>query len=326
VLVLVTGGAGYIGSNVVRRLIESGHEPVVLDDLNTGRRAAVGTAQLIVGDVGDASLLDRLFSERTYEAVLHFAALKSVEESARDPIRYFDNNVARTITLLGAMDRAGVRRFVYSSSAAVYGEPEVLPVSESAPMQPLNPYGESKRLVEVVLGWAHRRGQIHYAALRYFNAAGADEDGTLGEDWSHATNLVPVVMRAALRRGPAVRIFGDDYPTPDGTALRDYVHVTDLAVAHVLALEALSDNDAPLVLNLGTGQAASVLEVIEATSAIAGVDVPTERSARRPGDAPAIWADASLAAERLGWRAERNLEDIIRTAWKWHTSNTADVV
>lgn len=323
---LVTGGAGYIGSNVVRRLLETGHEPVVLDNLNTGRRDAVGPARLIVGDVGDASLLDRLFSERSYEGVMHFAALKSVEESLQDPIRYFDTNVARTVTLLGAMHRAGVRRLVYSSSAAVYGEPEALPVSESAPMQPLNPYGESKRLVEVMLDWAHRRELLQYAALRYFNAAGADEDGSLGEDWSQATNLIPLVLRAALRHGPAVRIFGDDYPTPDGTALRDYVHVTDLAVAHVLALEALSANGLPLVLNLGTGQGSSVREVIEMTRRIAGVDVPSEPAPRRPGDAPAIWADASLAAERLGWRAERDLEDIIRTAWRWHASNTGDVV
>jgi UDP-glucose 4-epimerase len=326
VLVLVTGGAGYIGSNVVRGLLERGHEPVVLDSLITGRRASVRPDLLIVGDVGDAALLDRVLSERHYDAVLHFAALKSVEESIRDPIRYFDHNVGRTVTLLSAMDRAGVRRLVYSSSAAVYGEPEVLPVSESAPLHPLNPYGESKRQVEVMLDWAHRCGRLQYAALRYFNAAGADEDGSLGEDWTHATNLVPLVLRAALRRGPAVRIFGDDYPTPDGTALRDYVHVTDLAAAHILALEALSDNEAPLVLNLGTEHASSVLEVIDMTTKVGGVEVPTEHAARRPGDAPAMWADASLAAARLGWRAERNLEDIIRTAWRWHASNAGKAV
>jgi UDP-glucose 4-epimerase len=326
VLVLVTGGAGYIGSHVVRALLERGHEPVVLDSLISGRRAAVGPARLIVGDVGDAALLGRLFSDQTYDAVLHFAALKSVEDSVRDPIRYFEHNVARTITLLGAMDRAGVPRFVYSSSAAVYGAPEVLPVTELAPMHPLNPYGESKRLVEVMLAWAHRRGLFQYAALRYFNAAGADEDGSIGEDWSQATNLIPLVLRAALRRGPPVRIFGDDYSTPDGTALRDYVHVTDLATAHVLALDALSEAEAPLVLNLGTEQAASVLEVIDMTRRISGLDVPAERAGRRPGDMPAIWADASLARERLGWQAERTLEDIIRTAWRWHASNAGDSV
>ena len=320
-LVLVTGGAGYIGSHVVRKLLERGHEPVVLDNLATGRRDAVGPARLIVGDVGDAPLLDRVFSDATYDAVLHFAALKSVEESVQYPIRYFEHNVARTITLLAAMDRAGVSSLVYSSSAAVYGDPETLPVTESAPLAPLNPYGESKRVVEAMLGWAHGRGRLAYAALRYFNAAGADEGGSIGEDWTHATNLIPIVLRAAMRRGPPVRIFGDDYPTPDGTALRDYVHVTDLAVAHVLALEALPHAEAPIVVNLGTEHASSVLDVIAMTRAIAGVDVPAERAPRRVGDMPAMWADASLARELLGWRAERTLEDIVRTAWRWHSSD-----
>ncbi|MCA1570179.1 MAG: UDP-glucose 4-epimerase GalE [Chloroflexi bacterium] len=316
--VLVTGGAGYIGAHVVRELIERGHRPVVLDNLSTGRINAVRDVELVVGDVGDDRLLTQLCTGHAFEAVMHFAALKSVDESNRDPARYFDVNVAKTVALLRVMHATGIGRLVYSSSAAVYGDPDSLPVNEEALLRPMNPYGETKRLVELMLRWMHESTGLRHAALRYFNAAGAREDASIGEDWTQATNLIPLVMKAVLRRGPPIKILGTDYPTPDGTAVRDYVHVVDLAAAHVLALERLADADEPLTVNLGTGQGSSVQEVIEATERISGRPVPAVPSARRIGDMPAMWADASRARELLGWRAERGLDDIIGTALRWH--------
>jgi UDP-arabinose 4-epimerase len=317
--VLVTGGAGYIGSHVVQALAERGHEPIVVDDLSTGHRDSVPEARLIVADCGDRDGMLAILEEHRPEAVIHFAAIKSVEESVSDPLRYFDRNINVTVSLLQAMDGAGVRGFVYSSSAAVYGVPDRLPVSEDAPLHPLNPYGESKRIVETMLEWIGRSGSVDYAALRYFNAAGAADDGSRGEDWSGATNLIPLVMRAALGAGPAVRVFGSDYPTPDGTAIRDYIHVVDLAEAHVRAVECLAGGQRSLVLNLGTGRGASVGEVIAAASRAAGREVPVEYGPRRPGDMPAIWADPSRAEAVLGWRAKRDLDDIVASAWRWHS-------
>jgi UDP-glucose-4-epimerase GalE len=231
--------------------------------------------------------------------------------------------VGKTLGVLEAMQRASVSSFVYSSSAAVYGAPDDLPVSERAPLRPTNPYGESKRLVELMLGWLTAAGAIRSAALRYFNAAGAAEDGSIGEDWSHATNLIPLVMKAALGVGPALRVFGTDYPTPDGTAIRDYVHVVDLAEAHVRAVEALADGAPSMVLNLGTGQGASVAEVLHATERASGRPVPVEYVSRRAGDVAAIWADCSRAADTLGWRATRGLDEIVRSAMRWHSGGPA---
>ena len=319
--VLVTGGAGYIGSHVVRELRGHGHEPVVLDDLSTGRRAAVHDVELVVGDIGDGALLAELFASHSIDAVMHFAALKSVDDSVHDPARYFDVNVARTVVLLRAMQSAGIDRLVYSSSAAVYGEPETLPVTESATLRPLNPYGETKRLVELMLPWLHESRGMRYAALRYFNAAGAHEDSSLGEDWTKATNLIPLVMKAVLQRGAPVSVLGTDYPTPDGTAIRDYVHVVDLAIGHVLALERLARWPEPIVVNLGTGRGTSVQDVIAATERISGLPVPAVRGPRRAGDMPAIWADVSRARDVLGWRAQRGLDEIIETALGWHSSH-----
>jgi UDP-glucose 4-epimerase len=319
VRVLVTGGAGYIGSHAVQALTQRGHEPVVVDDLSTGHRGSVPEVRLIVADCGDRGVMDSILRDERPDAVIHFAALKSVEESVADPARYFDHNVGKTIALLESMHAAGVRRFVYSSSAAVYGVPDELPIREDAPLRPLNPYGESKRTVETMLDWIARAGRIDYAALRYFNAAGAADDGSRGEDWSAATNLIPLVMKAALGATPAIRVFGTDYPTPDGTAIRDYVHVADLAEAHVRALECLAAGERSFVVNLGTGHGASVAEVIAATARVSGRDVPVEYAPRRPGDMPAIWADSSQAAAILGWRATRDLDDIVSSAWRWHS-------
>ena len=318
--VLVTGGAGYIGSETVRLLTARGHEPVVLDTLERGHRAAVDTAPLIVGSVADAGLVESTLRDHRIEAVVHFAALKSVEASFVDPAGYFGTNVGGTFALLGAMGRAGVSDLVYSSSCAVYGTPSDLPVRETSELRPENPYGETKLLVERALPWFAGAG-IRSISLRYFNAAGAAFDGRNGEDWTDAPNLVPVVIKAALGRGPAVRILGSDYPTPDGTAIRDYVHVADLAEAHLLAVEALAGGLPSTTVNLGTGQGSSVREVIEAVGAAAGRPVPVIEAPRRLGDPAAIWADPDRAEAALGWRARHRLDAIVETAWRWHSTH-----
>lgn len=319
--ILITGGAGYIGSLTARHLAEAGHDPVVFDDLRNGHRAAVGSLPLIVGDVRDVDLVAETIERHRIDAVIHFAALKSVEDSVRDPGAYFDDNVGGTLAVLRAMARTGVRRIVFSSSCAVYGMPASLPVTESSPIRPMNPYGETKAMSERLLPWFESSYAIRSAALRYFNAAGAAEDGSAGEDWTGAQNLIPVVLRTAAGRQPDVRIFGTDHPTPDGTAIRDYVHVLDLAEAHRCALETIDRDDVSLTVNVGTGVGASVREVLEAARRITGREIPAEEAPRRAGDPPAIWADTTFASERLGWRATRGLDDIVRSAWAWHTSH-----
>jgi UDP-glucose-4-epimerase GalE len=318
--VLVTGGAGYIGSHTVRRLVDLGHRVTVLDTLEHGSAAAVQTARLVVGSVLDRPLVASLLGREGIDAVVHFAAYKSVEESIAEPGRYFENNVAGSLALLESCRAAGVGRFVFSSSCAVYGTPDQLPVAEDAALRPDNPYGESKRIVEDMLRWYGSSHHLRYASLRYFNAAGASSDGRLGEDWTGAANLVPIVLKTALGRGPAVRIFGTDYPTPDGTAVRDYVHVDDLADAHVAALEYLAAGGAPLTVNLGTGRGSSVLEVLEAARRASGAPVPAVAARRRPGDPAAVWADPRLAREVLGWTARHGLDEIVASAYRWHAS------
>jgi UDP-glucose 4-epimerase len=320
VRVLVTGGAGYIGSETVRLLAARGHEPVVLDTLERGHRAAVEAAPLVVGSVTDGGLVERVLREHAIESVIHFAALKSVEASFGDPAGYFATNVGGSFALLGAMTRAGLANLVYSSSCAVYGTPSDLPVRETSELRPENPYGETKLLVERALRWFDEPG-IRSVSLRYFNAAGAASDGRHGEDWTDAPNLVPVVIKAALGRGPAVRVLGSDYPTPDGTAIRDYIHVADLAEAHVLAVEALAGGLGSTILNLGTGRGSSVQEVVDAVARIGGRPVPTVDAPRRAGDPAAIWADAGRAAAVLGWRARHDLDTIVETAWRWHSTH-----
>jgi UDP-glucose 4-epimerase len=317
--ILVTGGAGYIGSETARRFVGAGHDVVVLDDLRRGHRAAVEGIPLIVGDVRDVDLVTDTLRRERIEAIVHFAALKSVEESVADPGSYFDVNVGGTLAVLQAMAHTGVRRFVFSSSCAVYGTPDRSPVDESAPLRPMNPYGESKLASERLLPWFESAHGIRSAVLRYFNAAGASDDGAHGEDWSDAQNLIPIVMKVAVGQEAAVRVFGTDHPTPDGSAIRDYIHIGDLAEAHRCALEAIDSATGAVIANVGTGVGASVIEVIEAARRITGQAIATEPAPRREGDPSAIWADTSNAESVLGWRASRGLDDIIRSAWAWHS-------
>jgi UDP-glucose-4-epimerase GalE len=319
--VLVTGGAGYIGSHTVARLQSAGHDVVVLDTLERGHPAAVPGAPVVVGDAGDRDLVRGLLEERDIEAVIHFAARKSVAESLEDPGGYFEANVGGSLALLRAMADAGVRRLVFSSTCAVYGTPDVLPVREDCPLAPENAYGESKLLVERIARWFDDAHGIRSASLRYFNAAGASLDGSNGEDWRRAENLVPVVMQVAAGRSDAVDVYGTDYPTPDGTAIRDYVHVLDLADVHARALDHLAAGGSSMTVNVGTGRGASVLEVVAAARAVTGHPIPIHEAPRRHGDPAAIWADGRLAREAFGWEPRHDLDSIVASAWRWHTDH-----
>jgi UDP-glucose 4-epimerase len=316
--VLVTGGAGYIGSHAVRALRHRGDEVVVLDRLDPGHPRAVGDARLVVGDIADATLVEATIRDEQIDAVIHFAADKSAPGSLADPGGYFRNNTAGSLALLEASVAAGVRVFVFSSTCAVYGTPEHLPVTEAAAVRPENPYGESKALVERMLPWFERAHGLRFASLRYFNAAGAHPSGELGEDWTDAANLVPAVLRAAYR-GEPVHVYGTDLPTPDGSGVRDYIHVDDLAAAHLAALDHLRGGGDSLVLNLGTGRGSSVLEVIEAARRVTGRPLAIKAQPPRAGDPPAIWADPTRARDRLGWETRHDLHSMLDTAWRWHT-------
>jgi UDP-glucose-4-epimerase GalE len=315
--ILVTGGAGYVGSQTVRLLAALGSRVVVLDSLVTGHAAAIPGVPLVVGDIGDRQLVRAVLADEPVRAIVHFAALKSAPESLAQPGPYFATNVGATLGLLDEAAAAGVEAFVFSSSCAVYGDPPAAPVTEDTPTAPATPYAESKLLVERALGWFEAVG-LRAAALRYFNAAGADRSGDHGEDAPHATNLWPRVVRAALGQGAPVVIHGTDWDTPDGTAIRDYIHVEDLAVAHVRALERLLGGGTSVTLNLGTGTGTSVREVIAAVEQAAGVRVPVEPAPRRDGDVGAIWAATARAGQALGWRATMGLPEIARSAVAWH--------
>jgi UDP-glucose 4-epimerase len=317
--VLVTGGAGYIGSHTVRALRETGESVVVLDSMEYGRHDAVIDAELVVGDIHDAALVERVCAEHAVTSLVHFAAYKSVGESMENPTRYWHNNVDGTAMLVDAAMRQGVRNVVFSSSCSVYGTPAEVPVVESAPIAPESVYAETKATVERMLGWYGVTGGLRSVSLRYFNAAGASFDGRIGEDWATSINLIPLVMRALLL-GEPVRVFGTDYPTPDGTAIRDYIHVDDLAAAHFAALGYLADGGETTAVNLGTGTGSSVFEVIATTEAVAGEPVPRELAPRRPGDPVATFADPTHAEKVLDWRSHHGLPEIVETAYRWHAS------
>lgn len=317
--VLVTGGAGYIGSHTVRALRDRGREVVVLDNLGNGHEAALLGAPLVVGDIDDGILVEKIVAEYSVDACIHFAALKAVGESMQQPARYFRNNVGGSNTLFEGLQRSGVTKVVFSSSAAVYGTPDVNPIVEDAPLHPESVYGETKWQVERILSWLDATLGVRSVSLRYFNAAGAATDGLIGEDFAITQNLVPVLMKAMLGRGPALQVFGDDYPTPDGTAIRDYVHVEDLADAHVLAVEYLDRGGATTAINLGTGVGSSVRQVLDAARRLSGQDVPYAIAPRRPGDPVALTADHRRASDLLGWQPRRSLDDIIASAWQWHS-------
>jgi len=318
--ILVTGGAGYIGSHACKALARAGYVPVVYDNLSRGHREAVRWGPLVEGDVADQARLRAAIAEHRVTAVMHFAAYAYVGESINDPALYYRNNLSGALSLLEAMRDAGVREIVFSSSCATYGAPDAVPIRETAPQNPVNPYGETKLAIERALHWYGQAYAMRSVSLRYFNAAGADPEGEIGERHEPETHLVPLVLQAALGQRPAIEIYGADYPTPDGTAIRDYIHVDDLADAHLRALERLRAGGAGIALNLGTGQGHSVREVIAAAEAVSGRKVPARDAPRRPGDPAALVADPSLAAETLGWRATRSsLDAILRTAFAWHT-------
>ncbi|SRR5258708_5349147 len=321
--VLVVGGAGYIGSHCVRQLIAAGHRPVVLDNLVYGHRGALTVGvKFYEGDLADQMLLAKIFADEKIELVMHFAAYCYVGESVTEPLKYYLNNLVAPIYLLQAMIKAGVKKFVFSSTCATYGVPEKMPIVENMPQAPINPYGQTKLDVENALkAFAHAYG-LSFAAFRYFNAAGAAADGTIGEDHDPETHLIPLAIDAATGRRPALKVFGTDYPTPDGTCLRDYVHIDDLSRAHIAAFEKLSKPGTMLFYNLGTGTPTSVLEVISAVEKITGKKVPYTVAPRRAGDPPALYADSTKAKTELGWKVQYpEIESIVATAWKWHSSH-----
>jgi UDP-glucose 4-epimerase len=319
--VLVTGGAGYIGSHTVRELLAHGHRVTVLDNLERGHRQAID-CPLIATDLRDPVATRRAVLSQPFDGVIHFAASCAVGDSISHPGEYFENNVSGTVNLLGAMVEAGIERLVFSSSAAVYGRTRALPVGESHHCQPESPYGHTKLLVEQMLPWYERAYGLRAVALRYFNAAGSALDGRIGDDSRPATRLIPVVMKAMLVGERPITIYGDDYPTPDGTCIRDYVHVLDLASAHLLALEYLADGGKGDVFNLGIGVGYSNLQVLETARRVSGVRVPVRFGPRRPGDLVEIYADSTKIGKRLGWRAEHSdLETIIRSDWAWHSGH-----
>lgn len=318
--VLVTGGAGYIGSHTVRALRALGRDVVVLDTLELGHEAALLGAPLVVGNAGDVELVRKTVAAHDVTSVIHFAGYKNAGESMRRPEKYFENNVVATARLLEALVETPVRSLVFSGSCSVYGTPDQLPVSEAAGLHPESPYGQSKLIGEQMIRW---HGDVHglrWMSLRYFNAAGASSDNVIGEDAPLSLNLIPLVMTATLGTRPPIQVFGDDFDTPDGTAIRDYIHVEDLADGHVRALDHLDTGGRSGAVNLGTGVGSSIRQVIEATERLTGRTVPAEYVGRRAGDPAAVWADNRHAAELLGWTPSHGLDDILSSAWQWHSA------
>ncbi len=321
--VLVVGGAGYIGSHCVRQLLAAGHRPVVLDNLVYGHRAAIPAGiTLHEGNLGDEAFVGAVLRQEKIDVVMHFAAYCYVGESVTAPLKYYFNNVVATLHLLNAMVDAGVKKFVFSSTCATFGVPATLPIHENLPQAPINPYGQTKLDIEQALkALAHANG-LSFAVFRYFNAAGASEDGAIGEDHSPETHLIPVAIDVAVGKRPRLQLFGTDYPTPDGTCLRDYVHVDDLSRAHIAAFDRLNAPGAQLFYNLGTGKPTSNRAVIRAIEKATGRPITLLESPRRPGDPPALFADSTKAQRELGWQVRfPDIDSIVATAWKWHSSH-----
>lgn len=320
--VLVCGGAGYIGSHMTAELLERGKDVVIIDNFQKGHKDAVLGGKLYEGDLRDTSFLNKVFTENEIDSVIDFAADSLVGESVSEPIKYFENNVGSTLNLLKAMKNHGVKYIVFSSTAAVYGEPDSIPINEEDITVPTNPYGETKLTVEKILKWCDNAYGIKYTALRYFNAAGAHINGKIGEDHRPETHLIPLVFDTALKKRDKIMIFGDDYNTKDGTCIRDYIHVTDLANAHLLALNRLQSGGCSSIYNLGNGKGFSVREVIDIARKITGREIKEEVTKRRSGDPAVLVASSEKAIKELGWKPKYNsLETIIETAWKWHINH-----
>ncbi|UCD30783.1 MAG: UDP-glucose 4-epimerase GalE [Desulfobacterales bacterium] len=317
--ILVVGGAGYIGSHMVKDLLETGHKVVILDDLSTGHRDLIPGGNFIEGGLGDAALLDRIFTSNRIDAVMHFAAFALVGESVEQPLKYYQNNVSATTELLSAMVRHDVKRFIFSSTAAVYGEPLEIPITENHPCNPTNPYGASKIAVERMLQDCDSAYGLRYISLRYFNASGAHESSQIGEKHQPETHLIPLILKVATNENKNVKIFGTDYPTPDGTCIRDYIHVSDLTQAHLLSLSALMEGGKSVVYNLGNSRGYSVREVIELARKMTGHRIPVVETDRRQGDPATLIASSDKIKRELGWKPQyEDLEKIIQTAWMWH--------
>jgi UDP-glucose 4-epimerase len=321
-VILVTGGAGYIGAHAVKALEEKGFQVIILDNLVYGHRQPVEThlkAKLVIGDISDRAFLDKLFTDNKIDAVMHFAAFAYVGESVTDPAKYYQNNVVGTLTLLDAMRQHGIDNFIFSSTCATYGNPQYTPIDENHPQHPINPYGAGKLTVERVLQDYDPAYQLKSVIFRYFNAAGADPDGMFGEDHNPETHLIPLILQAAAGKRPAISVFGDDYETPDGTCIRDYIHVTDLAQAHVLGLEYLLQNRASQIFNLGNGSGFSVKEVIDTAKQVTGKEIAIEQCPRRAGDPAILIGSSAKAREMLGWAPKyADLTTIVKHAWDWH--------
>ena len=317
--VLVVGGAGYIGSHMVKDLLDTNYQVITLDDLSTGHRELIPGGEFIEGGLGDTDLLDTVFSTHDISVVMHFAAFSLVGESVQNPLKYYRNNMAATAELLDSMIRHNVKRFIFSSTAAVYGEPVDIPITETHPCTPTNPYGKSKIAVEGMLNDCDSAHGLKYISLRYFNAAGADKSGKIGERHRNETHLIPLVLEVAAGRREHIKIFGADYPTPDGTCIRDYIHVSDLSGAHLLALNALLSGGDSAVYNLGNNKGYSVREVIELARKVTGKPILAIEADKRPGDPAVLIASSDKIKEKLGWKPQyEDLETIIETAWKWH--------
>ena len=322
--ILVVGGCGYIGTHMVKALLEAGHAVVTLDNLSKGNRDLLPGGEFFQGDIGDTEVLERVFTARRFDAVMHFAAFIEVGESVQAPLNYYRNNVGATVNLLEAMVRHKVGKFIFSSSAAVYGEPETTPIDEAHPCRPTNPYGQTKLMVEKILADCDTAHGLRFMALRYFNAAGADATAAIGERHDPESHLIPLVLQVATGQRETIAIFGSDHPTPDGTCVRDYVHVHDLAAAHLLALEALQDGAPSAAYNLGNSNGLSVREVIETARRITGHPIPAVEGDRRPGDPAFLVAASDKARQELGWDPQyETLDVIVESAWKWHQSPKA---